>query len=80
MTYTEAPKPGKIVVGIDGSPALATILACIEGFGPRPDLVVSGINLGINAGLLLASRADRAEDRAGRATWHARALDRVVGG
>ena len=36
--------------------------------------------LGINAGLLLASRADRAEDRAGRATWHARALDRVVGG
>jgi 5'-nucleotidase len=36
--------------GIDGSPALATILACIEGFGPRPDLVVSGINLGINAG------------------------------
>jgi 5'-nucleotidase len=36
--------------GIDGTPALATILACIEGFGPRPDLVVSGINLGINAG------------------------------
>ncbi len=26
------------------------ILACIEGFGPRPDLVVSGINHGINAG------------------------------
>ncbi len=36
--------------GIDGSPALAVILACIEGFGPRPDLVVSGINHGINAG------------------------------
>lgn len=36
--------------------------------------------LGINAGLLLAAKADRAEDKAGRATWHARALDRVVGG
>ena len=36
--------------GIDGSPALAVILACIEGFGPRPDLIVSGINHGINAG------------------------------
>ena len=36
--------------GIDGPPALAAILACIEGFGPRPDLVVSGINHGINAG------------------------------
>ncbi|HVC67135.1 MAG TPA: 5'/3'-nucleotidase SurE [Acidimicrobiales bacterium] len=36
--------------GIDGSPALAVILACIEGFGPRPDLVVSGINHGMNAG------------------------------
>ena len=36
--------------GIEGPPALATILACIEGFGPRPDLVVSGINHGINAG------------------------------
>ncbi len=36
--------------GIDGSPALGVILACIEGFGPRPELVVSGINHGINAG------------------------------
>jgi 5'-nucleotidase len=38
------------VYGIDGPPALAVILACIEGFGPRPDLVVSGINHGTNAG------------------------------
>lgn len=38
------------VFGIDGPPALAVILACIEGFGPRPDVVVSGINHGINAG------------------------------
>jgi 5'-nucleotidase len=36
--------------GIDGPPALAVILACIDGFGPRPDLVVSGINHGTNAG------------------------------
>ncbi len=38
------------VYGIEGPPALAVILACIDGFGPRPDLVVSGINHGINAG------------------------------
>ncbi len=36
--------------------------------------------LGINAGLQLASSADRAEDKAGHATWHARALARVMGG
>ena len=36
--------------GIDGSPALSVILGCIEGFGPRPDMVVSGINHGVNAG------------------------------
>ncbi len=36
--------------------------------------------VGINAGLRLAGTADRAEDRAGRPTWHTRALDRLVGG
>ena len=36
--------------------------------------------LGINAGLRLAGSADRAEDRAGRETWHAKALGRIVGG
>jgi 5'-nucleotidase len=36
--------------GVDGSPALAVILGCIEGFGPRPDMIVSGVNHGINAG------------------------------
>jgi glycine/D-amino acid oxidase-like deaminating enzyme len=36
--------------------------------------------LGINAGLRLAGRADHAEERAGRATWHAKALSRVLGG
>jgi 5'-nucleotidase len=36
--------------GVDGPPALCAILACIEGFGPQPDLVISGINHGTNAG------------------------------
>lgn len=36
--------------GIDGPPALAVILACIEGFGARPDVVVSGVNHGVNTG------------------------------
>jgi len=36
--------------GIDGPPALAVILAYVGGFGPRPDLVLSGINLGVNVG------------------------------
>jgi glycine/D-amino acid oxidase-like deaminating enzyme len=35
--------------------------------------------LGINAGLLLAGTADRAEERTGHQTWHARALERFVG-
>jgi 5'-nucleotidase len=36
--------------GIEGTPALAAILACIGGFGERPDLIVSGVNHGTNAG------------------------------
>jgi glycine/D-amino acid oxidase-like deaminating enzyme len=36
--------------------------------------------VGINAGLRLAGTADRAEERRGRATWHATALSRLVGG
>lgn len=36
--------------------------------------------LGINAGLRLAGRADKAEERHGRTTWHAAALSRLVGG
>jgi len=53
IPYEHVDIPGLAAVptyGIDGSPALAVILACIEGFGPRPDLVVSGINHGMNAG------------------------------
>lgn len=36
--------------GVDGPPALATILACIGGFGPCPEIVVSGVNNGANVG------------------------------
>lgn len=36
--------------------------------------------LGINAGLLLAGRADEAEERTGHRTWHAAALERLTGG
>jgi len=36
--------------GIDGPPALAVILACVGGFGPRPELILSGVNHGINVG------------------------------
>lgn len=36
--------------GIDGPPALAVILACVGGFGPPPDVVLSGINHGANVG------------------------------
>jgi 5'-nucleotidase len=53
IPYEEVDLPGLAHVptfGIDGPPALAVIVACIEGFGPRPDLVVSGINHGVNAG------------------------------
>lgn len=36
--------------GIDGPPALAVILACVGGFGPVPEIVLSGINHGANVG------------------------------
>jgi 5'-nucleotidase len=53
IPYEHVDIPGLAEVptyGIDGSPALSVILGCIEGFGPRPDMIVSGINHGINAG------------------------------
>lgn len=36
--------------GVDAPPALAVLLGSLGGFGGRPDLVVSGINLGVNVG------------------------------
>lgn len=35
---------------VAASPALITIAACLGGFGPAPDAVVSGINAGANTG------------------------------
>jgi 5'-nucleotidase len=36
--------------GLDASPALSVIVGALGAFGPRPDLIVSGINLGVNVG------------------------------
>ena len=36
--------------GLDASPALSVIVGALGAFGPPPDLVVSGINLGVNVG------------------------------
>ncbi len=36
--------------GVDAPPALAVLVGALGGFGPRPDIVVSGINLGVNVG------------------------------
>lgn len=42
--------PGLDVVAVDGPPALCALAACLDGFGERPDLLVSGINAGANTG------------------------------
>ncbi|MCL4449616.1 MAG: 5'/3'-nucleotidase SurE [Actinobacteria bacterium] len=38
------------VYGMDGLPALAVIAGCLGAFGPKPDLVIAGINNGLNVG------------------------------
>jgi 5'-nucleotidase len=38
------------VYGLDASPALSVIVGALGAFGPRPDMIVSGINLGVNVG------------------------------
>jgi 5'-nucleotidase len=53
IAYTAATIEGAEEVaayGLDASPALSVIVTVLGGFGPRPDLVVSGINLGVNVG------------------------------
>jgi 5'-nucleotidase len=42
--------PGLEALGVDGPPALIVLLARLGGFGPPPELVVSGINPGHNTG------------------------------
>ncbi|MGH9007358.1 MAG: 5'/3'-nucleotidase SurE, partial [Acidimicrobiales bacterium] len=36
--------------GVDATPALTVVIGAFGAFGPPPDLVVSGINLGVNVG------------------------------
>ena len=36
--------------GVEGPPGRCVLLAFLEAFGPRPDIVLSGINPGINTG------------------------------
>jgi len=36
--------------GIEGPPAFCVLTAMLDAFGPRPDLVVSGSNIGTNCG------------------------------
>lgn len=38
------------VFGVDAPPALTVIVGTFGAFGPKPDVVVSGINLGVNVG------------------------------
>lgn len=53
ISYRRVEIPGAEQVpayGVDAPPALAVLVGTLGGFGPRPDLVVSGINLGVNVG------------------------------
>lgn len=45
--------PGVPVSAIDRPPATAVFAACLGGFGPPPEVVVSGINPGANTGHLV---------------------------
>jgi 5'-nucleotidase len=36
--------------GVDATPALSVLVGTLGGFGPKADIVVSGINLGVNVG------------------------------
>jgi 5'-nucleotidase len=42
--------PDVAAAGIDGSPALAVLLAGVGAFGPRPQVVLAGVNAGANVG------------------------------
>jgi 5'-nucleotidase len=43
-------QPGVEAYAVDGPPGLAALAASLGGFGARPDLLLSGINVGANAG------------------------------
>ncbi len=42
--------PGVRSLAVAGAPGLIAFLASFDGFGPRPDLVLSGVNRGSNTG------------------------------
>ncbi len=53
IAYATARIPGAEHIpayGLDCAPALAVIVGSLGGFGPKPDLIASGINLGVNVG------------------------------
>lgn len=55
LRYREMPLAGLDRVQsfeLDGPPALCVFAACLGAFGPRPDLVASGVNPGLNTGRL----------------------------
>jgi 5'-nucleotidase len=45
-----AEHPDVEAYAVDGPPAMCVIAAMLGGFGPPPDLVVSGVNPGLNCG------------------------------
>lgn len=56
IAYEERELPGLPdvkAISFDAPPAFAVLASCTGSFGPRPDLVVSGINDGFNTGRLL---------------------------
>jgi 5'-nucleotidase len=53
ISYRRVAVPGATGVcafGVDAPPALAVLVGTLGGFGPRPDVIVSGVNLGVNVG------------------------------
>src|SRR5579875_2579272 len=65
--------------GVDAPPALATIVAVLGAFGPKPDLIVSGVNLGANVGRSVPSGPERNWGSAGWRFRFARAWTRPPG-
>jgi 5'-nucleotidase len=50
VVFTSREVDGVPAYGVAASPSYITVLGHLEVFGPRPDLVLSGINRGANAG------------------------------
>ncbi len=50
VAYARATEVGLPVFAVDGPPALCVLCSVLGGFGPAPDIVLSGINAGANTG------------------------------